>query len=168
MTSPSQGFCSPCACWLLDLVGTTRCYNSAGLVGFTLLDCHPPGPISVLPFALLVGTSLWLVQPAAWNWRNKLKWQACKNCIAIHTAKNWIALLPKPTPSTPNMTSTSIARGTGSSKSISISPYPWTRSPASWRYWGCQHLDYKGIYWVNLIPNVNKTEQEHANEAPKQ
>ena len=56
------------------------------------------GPISVLPFALLAGTSLWLVQPIAWNWRNKLKRQACKNCIAIHTTKNWIALLPKPTP----------------------------------------------------------------------
>lgn len=58
--------CSSCACWLLDLVGTTRCCNSAVLVGFTILDCHPLGPISVLPFALLAGTSLRLIQPTAW------------------------------------------------------------------------------------------------------
>ena len=65
--------------------------NSPGHVEFNLLECLHLGLMVALPFVLLAEPPLWLLRPGHWNWRYKLKQQACTNCIAIQTIKHCIA-----------------------------------------------------------------------------
>jgi hypothetical protein len=56
------------------------------------------GLMAALPFVLPVEPPLWLLRPRHWNWRYKLKQQACINSIDIQTVKHCMATYPHPSP----------------------------------------------------------------------
>jgi hypothetical protein len=62
--------------------------KSPSHVEFNCLECLCLGLMAALPFVLLAEPPLWLLRPVHWNWRYKLKQQACTNYIAIQTVKH--------------------------------------------------------------------------------